>query len=75
MTAREIRERLAFAAEIHDKLVDERISGTKEEISGLEKAIKVLTDMVMEMGRENERSGEETGASAGETVCTERQGQ
>lgn len=67
MTAREIRERLAFAAEIHDKLVDERINGTKEEMSGLEKAITVLTDMVMEMGRDNERNCEETCASASET--------
>lgn len=68
MTAREIRERLAFAAEIHDKLVDERINGTKEEMSGLEKAITVLTDMVMEMGRgDNERNCEGTCASASET--------
>ena len=67
MTAREIRERLAFAAEIHDKLVDERINGTKDEISGLEKAIKVLTEMVMEMGRDNERNCEETCASTSET--------
>lgn len=75
MTAREIRERLAFAAEIHDKLVDERISGTKDEISGLEKAIKVLTDMVMEMGRDDERGSEEVGTGAGATGRTEGQGQ
>ena len=70
MTAREIRERLAFAAEIHDKLVDERISGTKDEISGLEKAIKVLTDMVMEMGRDDDESSGKTGASASEISST-----
>ena len=70
MTAREIRERLAFATEIHDKLVDERINGTKDEISGLEKAIKVLTDMVMEMGRDDDESSGKTSASASEISST-----
>lgn len=75
MTARDIRVRLTFAAEIHERLVAAIPQKPREERQGLERAVSILTDMVMEMGRENERSGEETGASAGETVCTERQGQ
>lgn len=55
MTGQEIKWRLAFATEIHDRLVAAREAGSREEIRGLEKAIKVLTDVVMEMGRKNEK--------------------
>lgn len=70
MTAREIRERLAFAIEIHDSLVAARKAGVREEIRGLEKAIKVLTDMVMEMGRDDDESSGKTSASASEISST-----
>lgn len=70
MTAREIKERLAFATEIHDSLVAARTAGVREEIRGLEKAISVLTDMVLEMGRNDEENSRKTCAGTGETCST-----
>lgn len=51
MTGAEIKARLAFANEVYNGLVRARLNAEKEEIKGLEKAIKVLTDAVMEMGK------------------------
>lgn len=68
MTARDIRVRLTFAAEIHERLVAAIPQKPREERQGLERAVSILTDMVMEMGRgDNERNCEETCASASET--------
>ncbi len=67
MTARDIRVRLTFASELHERLVDAMKGEAMPTRQGLERAIKVLTDMVMEMGRDNERNCEETCASASET--------
>lgn len=55
MTGAEIKARLAFANEVYSGLVRARLNAEKEEIKGLEKAIAVLTDVVMEMGRNNEK--------------------
>lgn len=55
MTGAEIKARLAFANEVYSGLVRARLNAEKEEIKGLEKAIKVLTDVVMEMGRSDEK--------------------
>lgn len=67
MTARDIRVRLTFASELHERLVDAMKGEAMPTRQGLERAIKVLTDMVMEMGRDNERNCEETCASTSET--------
>ena len=51
MTGAKIKERLAFATEIYNSLLTARRSCSVEEINGLERAIVVLTDVVMEMGK------------------------
>lgn len=75
MTARDIRVRLIFAAQVHERLVAAIENKPRESRQGLETAVGILTDMVMEMGRDDERGGEEAGAGAGEAGGAERQGQ
>ncbi|WP_459540762.1 hypothetical protein [Negativicoccus succinicivorans] len=67
-----MKERLSFAKEVYDGLVFARFVAQEKEICGLEKAIKVLTEKVLEMGRDDEENSGKTCASTGEISSSQR---
>ena len=72
MTGTEIKERLLFAKEVYSGLVFARCVADEKEICGLEKAIKILTEKVFEMGRDDEENSGKTSAGTSETCSTKR---
>lgn len=71
MTGTEIKERLLFAKEVYSGLVFARCVADEKEICGLEKAIKILTEKVFEMGRDDEENSGKACESTGETCSSQ----